>query len=139
LPQASVARQVRVAVSVLPQVLFVTVLTIVIVFVPQVSVAVGVSKVHGVVHSMSLPPAQVMTGAVVSTTVTVWLHDATLPHASVTRHVRVAVNVLPQVALVVVLTIAMLLVPQPSLAVGESNVHAEVHSTVLLLAHVITG
>ena len=40
---------------------------------PQESVAVGTSKVQGAVHSTSLSGTQVMIGAVVSTTVTVWL------------------------------------------------------------------
>jgi hypothetical protein len=80
-----------------------------------------------------------MTGAVVSTTVTVWLQVAWLPQASVARQVRVALKVLPQVRFVVVLTMAMLFVPQVSLAVGASNVHGVVHSTVLPPTQVITG
>jgi len=63
-------------VNVLPQVAFVTVLKIVIVFVPHVSLALGASKLHGTVHSTVLFVAQVIEGGVVSTTVTVWLHCA---------------------------------------------------------------
>jgi hypothetical protein len=50
LPQASIARQVRVAVKVFPQAAFVVVLMIEMLFVPQVSVAVGRSNVHAVPH-----------------------------------------------------------------------------------------
>src|SRR5439155_1590556 len=66
LPQASVARQVRVASKVLPQwpVRFVTVLTMVMVAVPQVSVAVGASKDQLLVHSTVLLSTQVMVGGV---------------------------------------------------------------------------
>jgi hypothetical protein len=76
LPHASVARQVRVALKVFPQAGFVTVPTITMLFVPQVSVAVGALKVQGAAHSTVLLLAQVITGGVVSTTVTVWLHAA---------------------------------------------------------------
>jgi len=102
LPHASVARHVRVAVNVFPHVAFVTVLITAMLFVPQVSLALGASNVHGTVHSTVLLVGQVIEGGVVSTTVTVWLHCAWFPHASVARHVRVAVNVFPHVALVVV-------------------------------------
>src|SRR5437667_5629854 len=56
LPQASVARQVRVASNVLPQwpVRLVTVPTMVTVAVPQVSLAVGGSKFQVLVHSTVL-------------------------------------------------------------------------------------
>ena len=64
--------------------------------VPQVSLAVGASKFQALVHSMLLFGAQAMLGAVVSTTVTVWLHSLELLHASVARQVRVASKVLPQ-------------------------------------------
>jgi hypothetical protein len=139
LPQASVARQVRVAEKVLPQVKLVTVLTTMMVLVPQVSVAVGGSKVQAVPHSTVLLAAQMITGGVVSRTVTVWLHWAVLPQASVARQVRVAEKVLPQVKLVTVPTTLMLLVPQVSVAVGGSKLHAVPHSTVLLAAQMITG
>src|SRR6267378_1864059 len=68
LPQASVARHVRMASKVLPQwpVLFVTVLTIVSVTVPHVSDAAGASKLHELVHSTVLSAMHVMVGLVVS-------------------------------------------------------------------------
>src|SRR5258706_331219 len=99
LPQASVAIHTRVASKVVPQwpAVFVTVLTIVIVLVPLLSVAVGASKVQGVPISIVLfVLLQVITGAVVSTTVTFWLQEALLPQASVACQVRVASKVLPQ-------------------------------------------
>src|SRR5438132_9844210 len=66
LPQESVARQVRVASKVLPQwpVRLVTVLTMVMVTVPQVSLAVGGSKSQLLVHSTDLLGTQVMVGGV---------------------------------------------------------------------------
>src|SRR5258706_7135954 len=99
LPQASVATHSRVASKVLPQWLavLVTVLTMVIVLVPPVSVAVGASKVQGVpISIVLLVLLQVITGAVVSITVTFWLQEAVLPQASVAIHTRVASKVLPQ-------------------------------------------
>src|SRR6266496_866250 len=98
LPQASVARQVRVASKVLPQcpVRLVTVLRTVMVTLPQVSVAVGVSNDQLLVHSTVLLGTQVMVGGVWSSSVTFWLQSAVLPQESVARHVRVASKVLPQ-------------------------------------------
>src|SRR6266568_3207493 len=98
LPQASVARQVRVASKVLPQcpAVLVTVLRMVMVTLPQVSLAFGASKDQALVHSTVLLGMQVMVGGVVSTTVTFWLQSAVLPQASVARHVRVVSKVLPQ-------------------------------------------
>src|SRR5262245_8581672 len=136
LPQASVARHVRVAAKVLPQrpVRLVTVPTTVMVTLPQVSLAVGASKLQLLLHSTVLLSAQVMVGGVRSATVTIWLHSAVLPQASVARQVRVASKVLPQcpVRLVTVLTMLMVTLPQLSLAVGASNIQLLVHSTVLL-------
>src|SRR5262249_58455204 len=61
------------------------------------SVAVGGSKLQAVPScTVLLVLAQLMTEAVVSTTVTVWLHCAVLPHASVATQVRVASKVVPQ-------------------------------------------
>ena len=66
-PHASVATQVRVATNVFPQPRLVTVLKIVIVEVPQLLVAVGVSKVRlPTPHSFVLFAKHVMEGAVVS-------------------------------------------------------------------------
>src|SRR5438034_4223392 len=122
LPQASVARQVRVASKVLPQwpVRLVTVLRMLMVTLPQVSLAVGASKVQVLVHSTVLLGTQMIVGLVVSTTVTFWLQSAVLPQASVARQVRVASKVLPQwpVVLVTVLTMMRVTLPQVSLAVG---------------------
>src|SRR5882762_9767463 len=135
----------RVASKVVPQWLavLVTVLTIVIVLVPLLSVAVGISKVHAVPAStVLLVLLQVITGALVSTTVTFWVQEALLPQPSVAIHTRVASNVVPQwpAVLVTVLTIVIVLVPLLSVAVGISKVHAVPASTVLLvLLQVITG
>src|ERR1041385_9228245 len=113
----------------------------VMVTVPQVSLAVGGSKVQALVHSTVLLPMQVMVGGVVSTTVTFWLQSAVLPQASVARHVRVASKVLPQcpVKLVTVLRMVMVALPQVSLALGVSKDQALVHSTVLLGTQVMVG
>jgi len=76
--------------------MLVTVLTMVIVLVPLLSVAVGASKVQAAPCStVLLVLLQVITGAVVSATVTFWLHWAKLPQASVACQVRVASNVVP--------------------------------------------
>src|SRR6266571_3550497 len=135
LPQASVARHVRVVSKVLPQwpAVLVTVLRMVMVTAPQVSLAVGASKSQVLLHSTVLLGTQVMVGLVVSTTVTFWLQSAVLPQASVARHVRVVSKVFPQcpVRLVTVLKMVMVALPQVSLAVGASKDQRLVHSTVL--------
>jgi hypothetical protein len=64
----------RILVKVFPQAAFVTVLRIVMLFVPPRSLADGASNVQGLPHSTVLFAAQVITGAVVSTTVTVCEH-----------------------------------------------------------------
>src|SRR5438034_10109126 len=66
LPQASVARQVRVASKVLPQwpVRLVTVPRMVMVALPQVSLAVGGSKDQALVHSTVLLGTQMIVGGV---------------------------------------------------------------------------
>src|SRR5439155_19437981 len=98
LPQASVARQVRVASKVLPQcpVRLVTVPRMVMVALPQVSLAAGVSKVQLLVHSTVLLLTRSVGGGVGYSCVTLWLQSAELPQASVARQVRVASEVLPQ-------------------------------------------
>src|SRR5437667_743556 len=113
----------------------------VMVTLPQASLAVGASKVQALPHSTVLLGTQAMVGGVWSSTVTVWLHSAVLPQASVARHVRVASKVLPQwpVRLVTVLTMLMVTLPQASLAVGGSKDQAVLHSTVLLGTHVVVG
>src|SRR6266446_2324350 len=116
---------------------------IVMVLLPLLSVALGASKVQAAPCStVLLVLLQVITGAVVSNTVTFWLHWAKLPHASVACQVRVTSKVLPQwpVVLVTVLRIVMVLLALLSVAVGASKVQAVPCSTVLLvLLQVITG
>src|SRR5439155_22865868 len=113
----------------------------VIVTVPQVSLAVGGSKDQVLVHSTVLSGTQVMVGRVVSSSVTFWLQSAVLPQASVARHVRVASKVVPQwpVRVVTVSTMVIVTVPQVSLALGGSKDQALVHSTVLLGTQVMVG
>src|SRR5258708_30026348 len=99
-----VATQVRVATKVLPQVRLVKVLRTLIVFVRQVSLAVGVPKSSVAPHSLVwLAGQKVKVGLVVSTVEMVWVQVFVLPKASVASQVRVATKVLPQVRLVTVL------------------------------------
>src|SRR5438105_14559410 len=116
---------------------------IVMVLLPLLSVAVGASKVQEVPCStVLLVLLQVITGAVVSTIVTFWLHWAKLPQASVACHVRVASKVVPQwpVKLVTVLTTVIVLLPLLSVPAGGSKLQAAPCSTVLfVLLQVITG
>src|SRR5258707_3132291 len=75
-------------------------------------------------------------GGVVSTTITLWLHCALLPQASVAAQVRVASNVVPQcpAMLVTVLRIVITrLVPPLSVAVGTSKFQAVPSWMVLLV------
>src|SRR5437773_11400651 len=113
----------------------------VMVTLPQVSLAVGASKDQGLAHSTVLSGTQVMVGGVVSTTVTFWLQSAVLPQASVARQVRVASKVLPQwpAGLVTVLRTVMVGLPQVSRAVGGCEDQVLVHSAVLLLTQVMSG
>src|SRR6266550_3134293 len=93
--QASVAIQVRVATKVLPQVRLVTVLRILIVFVPQVSLAVGVPKSSATPHSLVwLAGQKVKVGLVVSTVAMVELQVLVLPQASVSTEERSALKLL---------------------------------------------
>src|SRR6266699_6713053 len=121
--------------------MLVTVRRMVMVALPQVSVAVGASKDQVLVHSTVLLGTQVMVGLVVSCTVTFWLQSAVLPQASVARQVRVASKVLPQwpVRLVLVPRTVIVTLPQVSKAVGGSKDQALVHSTVLLGTQVMVG
>src|SRR6266853_5142811 len=103
LPQASVANQMRVATKVAPQVRLVTVLLVVIVTVPQVSLAKGVPKISAAPHSLVwLAGQEVKVGLVVSTVAMVWVQVLALPQASVANQMRVATKVAPQVRLVAV-------------------------------------
>src|SRR6266851_4272393 len=116
----------------------------VMVAVPLLSVAVGGSKVQALPNCTVLLVllVQSITGAVVSTTVTVWLHVALLLQASVACQVRVASKVLPQwpaVLVTVPSTVMVILVPPMSVTVGGSKVQAEPICAVLLLLHAIKG
>src|SRR5256885_126870 len=106
----------------------------------QASTALGASKVQLSPHDTLLFVAQVMTGGMVSTTVTVWLHDALLEQQSVARQVRVTARE-QAVPLVIVPSSTMFtLVPQQtSDAEGTSKLQLEPHFTVLLLEHGMTG
>src|SRR6266446_2394820 len=127
LPQGSVACQVRFALKELPQPALVRVLTTVIVALPQESVAVGASKVQAAPSSTVLLLLQLMIGAVPPTTVTVWLHCALLPQASVAFQIRVVSKLQPQwpAVFVKVLTIVIIALPLLSVAVGASNVQVD--------------
>src|SRR5437879_6973145 len=103
---------------------------------PLLSVAVGASKFQSTpCFTVLFVLLHVMTGAVVSTTVTFWLQELVLPQASVASQVRVASKVLPQwpVTLVTVLRIVIVALPLLSVAVGASKVQAAPCSTVLLV------
>jgi hypothetical protein len=63
-----------VALKVFPQAGLVVVFTIMMLLVPQVSLAPGSSNVHGVPHSTTLLDTQVIVGGVLSNTVTVCVH-----------------------------------------------------------------
>jgi hypothetical protein len=132
-------RQVRVAENVLPQAGLVVVLKTVIALVPQVSEAVGASKIHASPHWTTLLETQVTSGGTLSNTVTVWPHWNELLQASVTVQVRVAVKVLPQSWFVSVLNMAIEFVPQVSLAVGGSKVHGVPQATDLLVGQFAWG
>ncbi len=145
--QESVDRHVRVALKPRPQkpTAFVVVLTRVIGrFVPsQTSFTVGVSKVHGVPHSIIRFCPQLNTGGLVSTTVIVWLHVEEFVHESVARQTRVAVKPLPQkpVLLVIVLTgTRVTFVPsQRSFTLGGEKSHGVPHSMIRLSPQVSRG
>jgi hypothetical protein len=66
------------------------------------SSAEGISKSHTAPHSMVRFEEQVMSGGVVSTTVFVWLQVALLLQASVACQMRMAWNVCPHRAFVIV-------------------------------------
>jgi hypothetical protein len=144
-PQLSIARHVRMAVKPLPQDPFVTVLTTVIVGAMPVagSNAVGGSKFHACKQLTDLSAAHVITGAVVSRSVTVWAQLTLLLHPSATSQVRVAVKVGAQNPLVFVTVLTTFTVtPAPtqlSIPVGGSKFHACPYSIVLFGAHTGTG
>src|SRR6266850_1395302 len=115
---------------------------VMVTFVPsQMSGAVGGVNVHTSPHSTMRLLAQVMMGAVVSITVMVWLHEALLLQLSVACQVRMASNVFPHNAFVIVpvMVIVAFVPSQTSVAEGASNVHTSPHSTMRLLAQVMSG
>ena len=80
-PHWSVASQVRVATNPFPQARLVTVLRTLIVAVPQLSMAVGSSKLRlPTPEAFVLLPEQEIVGGVVSTVAMIWLHMLVLPH-----------------------------------------------------------
>src|SRR5687767_13417071 len=91
LPHGSVAFHVRVAVNE-PPVPLVTVLTTVIVALPELSVAVGVLNVHASQPTVLLGE-QVITGGIVSEILLICcVQEFELPHLSVAYQVRVTVE-----------------------------------------------
>ena len=145
LVQASVAVQVRWKILTAGQVAgSVTSTKVTVTLVSHMSVAVGVPKMGAapVTHASVWLEAQVTTGGVVSTTVTVWLHRLVLPQSSTTRQLRVAVKPHEPETLVTVLTVTseMLLPPQgvfPSS--GGLKPHMLPHSADLFDEHVSKG
>ena len=133
LEQQSVACQVRVTTSEQAVPLVIVPVAVIVTFVPQqTSEAEGVSKLQAEPHWTVLLLEQVMTGGVVSATVTVWVHDALLEQVSVACHVRV-ITCEQAVPLVVVLRTVIEGVLQPPEAEGVSKVQAEPHWTALLV------
>jgi hypothetical protein len=65
-----------------------------------------------------------ITGAVLSITVMVWLHVALLPQGSAACHVRVTEKLLPQPTFVTVLT-TVIVALQVSVAVGTSKLQED--------------
>src|SRR2546428_11292355 len=114
-----------------------------VMLVPPLSVAVGGSNVQGAPSwTVLLVLVQLITGATVSITLTVWLHWALLPQASVAAQVRVASKVVPQclVELVAVHRAVLTLAPLLSAALGGSKLQAVPSCTVLLvLLQLMTG
>src|SRR3989442_10754239 len=137
LVQASVAWQVRVASKVLPQwpAVLVTVLRMVIFFNDTVSAEIDALSLHDALQISVLLVLllQFMTGAVVSTTVTVWLHWALLVQASVACQVGTASKWFPHWPAVLVTAPARVIVAVRllSVAVGRSKVQALPSCTVL--------
>src|SRR5205823_4067408 len=114
--QQSVACQVRV--MDIGQKPFVTVLsTVMPTWLQQASRAVGSSKLHAEPHSTVLLLEQVITGGVVSRTVTIWLQMDLLPQQSVACQVRLNLSMqgeAPVFKATVLRTVIVTLVPQQS-------------------------
>src|SRR2546428_13659922 len=104
------------------------------VVVPQLSLAVGVSKFRlPMSRSVVLLAEQEMVGRVVSTVAMVWLQVLVLPHWSVATQVRVATKVLPQDRKSVVLGKRVDFGGRRIIANNESKVRLPMlHSLVLL-------
>ena len=134
MPQASVAIQVRVM-TVVPKALTVVVSLWVIVTAPeQLSVAVAdpVAPISvGEPQVSCLLEGQVITGAVVSTTVIVWLAVLLLPHKSIAVQVLFTTLEFAQAPAVVTSAKVNVAVPQASVAVGVANTGTAGHSIVL--------
>src|SRR2546427_10346878 len=90
---------------------------------PQVSLAVGVSKVRlPTPHSLVLLPEQEMLGAVVSTVAMVWLQDWESVEWGKSVELGGGRMIMKQVRLVAVVRMLIEALPQVSLAVGVSKV-----------------
>jgi hypothetical protein len=145
----SAALQVRVTVKRIGQMfagtLVVVVTTMIVTFVPsQASTALGGVNTSGAPHSTVKLVPQLRIGAVVSTTVIVWLQVAVFVHRSAALQVRVTLKRVGQMLagtlVVVVTTVIVTFVPsQLSTAEGSANTSGAPHSMVTLLAHVTTG
>src|SRR6266542_4116940 len=99
---------------------------------PQASVAVGVAKDGVAGHSMVVGPGSAeMTGAVLSSTIMVWLAVLELPHGSVAVQVRVTEYFCGQAAGVVTSAkVNVAVPPQASVAVGVAKEGVAGHSMV---------
>src|SRR5438094_5277520 len=107
----------------------------VMVALPPLSVAVCTLSLHDAlpISVLFVLLAQSITGALVSTTVTVWLHWALLVQASVACQVRVGSEEQPPELASPYAVVCMLMVAVPllSVAVGASKVQAVPNCTVL--------
>src|SRR2546430_2589612 len=121
--------------------MLVTVPRMVMVTLPQVSLALGASKDQALAHSTVLLATQVMTGGGGSFRATFSLPSAGVAQGSVARQGRRASRALPPWPgmLVTVPRMVMVTLPQVSLALGASKDQALAHSTVLLATQVMTG
>ena len=135
LPQGSVATQVRVMIC--GQVPLVSVLRIVMAALTplQTSLALGESKLQAVPHSTVLPAAQVRTGGVVSTAVTVCVQVKVSAQRLVISQMRV--KICGHSPFVVVVRIVMVASPAQQLVktVGASKSQGVPHSSTLLVGH----
>jgi len=128
LVQQSVACQVRLMIcGQTPEVELL--MTVIVTLVPQhASVAEGGSKVQAVPHCTVLLVAQVRTGGVVSTIVTVCAQVARLVQQSTASQVRCTITEQPFPLVIVFNTLMVTLVPQQaSNAVGGSKLQLEPH------------